>query len=200
MSDNKTSNAAKAGTGTGIVAVFLFLVVMRYVNKKPTDIPAPVRPHPVATSHFPAGNPLPGAGPVGRLHVHGRDATAELQQFVTLLSFEEKLALGDEVVRTGLDTYAASIRLHNTGTIPLRVSVQNLRVHFGGELATVTAPFHPRFLKNTVLSPGAMTEGLVLYRARVDIGAAMRAGRGGVSYQDPGIIVTYSSPILDTSP
>lgn len=185
---------AGAGAGAGIFGLIVCAVVTRYVLKKPGDVPSSSAPVPpaVGAPRFvdnPGFHKVPGRA---RLNVTGRDATLEMHNSVTFLSPEEKFLLGEEVLRTGIDTYAASIRMTNTGTVPIRVFPQNLSVHFGGESAIVTVVNHPRFLTSTVLAPGTSIEGLVLYQARVDIGAAMRSGRGGLSYDDRTIDVTYT--------
>lgn len=49
----------------------------------------------------------------------------------------------------------------------------------------------PRFLRACVLQPKESAGGLVMYRAAVEIGAAMRLGRGQFSYTDPSVEVVY---------
>lgn len=136
---------------------------------------------------------LPNQAVVARLNVNGTDGTAELQRiFANELTQAEAIALGLGVVLTGGDTYAARIRVSNTGTVPIHFFPENLAVHFGGEAVGVTTINHPKFLQRGVLQPNRFFEGLVMYRARIDIGAAMRLAGGGLSYNDDTIEVTYN--------
>jgi hypothetical protein len=128
---------------------------------------------------------------VARLNVSGHDATGELQQLTAGMTDQELLALGLGVLLTGTDLYGARIQLTNTGNRPLRVYPENLAIHCGGDAVGVLTLPHPRFLQRGVLEPGATVGGLVMYRARVDVGAAMRLMGGGLSYTDPTIAVTY---------
>lgn len=131
------------------------------------------------------------AAQTARLRVAGRDATGELQAFVETLSGEQKALLGLAALATGDDIYAAEITISNTGASPVRVYPQNITIHYGREAATITTSDHPRFLQACILQPGEYTQGLVMYEARIDIGAAMRLGGGGLAYNDPTIEVEY---------
>jgi hypothetical protein len=147
--------------------------------------PSTAPPKPVAATPAPAMS-------IARLAVSGRDGTPELIQFANGLTDNERLALGLNVLLTGVDTYAARIQITNTGNVPVRVYPENLSIHFGGDSVGVTSISHPRFLQRGVLQPGFTTDGLVLYRARVDVGAAVRFVGGGLSYNDTTIQVTYN--------
>ena len=82
-------------------------------------------------------------------------ATAhELQEMVTRLSPEAKLDLGLDVLRTGIDSYAASVRLTNTGIVPILVVPQKFAVHYLDESAVPAPVANPRFLQTTMLEPG----------------------------------------------
>jgi hypothetical protein len=129
--------------------------------------------------------------PVARLRVSGRDATDELQSFVAGLSDEQKVLLGLAALATGDDIYAAEITVANTGSLPVRVYPQNFTIHYGNGSTTITTYDHPRFLPTCVLQPGEYAQGLVMYEARMDIGAAMRLGGGRVAYNDSTIEVEY---------
>lgn len=119
------------------------------------------------------------------------DATNELLPIAEQLSREEQAALGLIAIATGMDIYGARVALTNVGDIPIRVYPQNLRVHFGNETAVVYTINDRRFLRPALLQPGQSTTGLVTYTARMDIGASMRLGAGGMSYDDPTVEVTY---------
>jgi hypothetical protein len=126
-----------------------------------------------------------------RLTVSCRDGTADLQAMAKGLSERELTALGLAALLTGTDVYGAKVTLANTGTVPIRVHPDNIRVHFGTESAGVTTALDSRFLQACVLQPQESASGLVMYQAAVEIGAAMRLGRGKFSYTDPSIEVVY---------
>jgi hypothetical protein len=128
---------------------------------------------------------------LARIEVRGWDATEELQRFVLQLSEEQRALLGLAALASGADVYAAEIRIVNTGNLPVRVYPQNIAIHFGAESARITTSDHPRFLQASLLRPGEYVQGLVMYQARIDIGAAMRLGAGSFSYNDESIQVEY---------
>jgi uncharacterized protein DUF4339 len=133
----------------------------------------------------------PHAVPTARLHISGHDATSELQGFVAGLSAEQRALLGFAALATGNDIYAAEIRITNTGSLPIHVFPENLTIHYGTDATTVSTYDHPRFLQTCMLQPGQYTQGLVLYQARIDVGAAMRLRGGTFAYNDPTIEVEY---------
>jgi len=183
-----------SGWGGGIIAFIVIGAITKSCSStstKPTATPPPSPPPAVATRDY---QPPPRFGEpmaVARLNVSGRDGTGELQQLAAGMTQGEALALGLGVILTGTDTYAARIRVTNTGTVPVRVFPENILVHFGAESAVVTTVNHPRFLQRGVLQPGYYFDGLVMYRARIDIGAAMRLGVGAFSYNDDTVVVNY---------
>ncbi len=187
--------ASKGGWGGAVIA-FLIAGAVAHNFKSPGKANQPtaaVRNGPPAMMrttefHPPAQQRVPD---VARLRVSGRDGTGELQQIVGSLTDAEVLALGLGVLLTGVDIYAVRVRLTNTGNVPIRVYPENIGVHFGGESARVTTVNHARFLQRGVLDPGFSVEGLVMYQARIDIGAAMRLTGGGLSYNDDSIEVLY---------
>lgn len=129
--------------------------------------------------------------PAARLTVLCRDGTADLQAMARELSKRELTALGLSAVLTGTDVYGAKVTITNTGNVPVRVYPENVQVHFGTESADVTIAADPRFLRECVLQPKESAGGLVMYRAAIEIGAAMRLGRGKFSYTDPSVEVVY---------
>lgn len=129
--------------------------------------------------------------PVVRLRVSGRDATGELQSFVASLPDEQKALLGLLALASGEDTYAAQITLVNAGSLPVQVYPENLSIHYGNSSTAVKTYDHPRFLRACVLQPGEYAQGLVMYSARMDVGAAIRLGGGALAYADPTIEVEY---------
>lgn len=187
--------------GCMVIALIRFLTADSDDEPAPiseTAAPADVRSGGFQESRTPIGRLSGGAGQAApaqsrsSLNVTGRDGTAELQQLAANMSEQEALALGLNVLFTGTDIYAARVKIANTGNVPIRVYPENLRVHFGGETAGVSTVSHEKFLQRGTLKPGYYFEGLVLYRARVDIGAAMRLAGGGLSYDDPTLQqVTY---------
>lgn len=193
------SKPSSGGSGTGwgggvVVAIIIISAIAKScsgTSEKPTATfpPSPV-PFVAPGDYQPPpryGEPMAMA----RLNVSGHDGTGELQQLAAGMTQGEALALGLGVILTGTDTYAARIRITNTGTVPVRVYPENILIHFGAESAVVTTISHPRFLQRGVLHPGYYFEGLVMYRARIDIGVAMRLGAGSFSYNDDTVIVTY---------
>lgn len=142
-------------------------------------------------AHGEAALEAPNARAVARLHVSGRDATSELQAFVAGLPAEQRALLGVAALATGDDIYAAEITLANTGSLPIQVYPENLTIHYGTDSTAVVTCDDPRFLQASVLQPGQYARGLVLYQARIEVGAAMRLGGGGFAYNDPTITVKY---------
>ena len=130
---------------------------------------------------------------VAKINVSGREATEELQPLVARLTDEQKVAFGVAALMTDSDIYAARVRITNTGDVPVRVFPENLRIHYGQASTGITTGPYDGFLQGGVLAPNYYFEGLVLFRAQVDIGAAIRLGSGAVSYQDTTIEVTYNN-------
>ncbi len=114
---------------------------------------------PVAAAIRPAPSPLPRVG-IARLNATGVDGTAELRRLCGGLTQIDVIALGLDIALTGKDTYAARVRLTNTGTVPVRVRPERPTVHFGGRAAAVTTIDHPDFLAGGILDPGYYHEGL----------------------------------------
>lgn len=195
-SADKPSSGGGGGWGGGFAVMIVIGVLVKIFGGGKSDKPVSPSAAPPPAITAPANyNPPPAYAPpvsVARLNVAGNDGTAELQQLAAGMTRGEAIALGLGVVLTGVDTYAARIRITNTGTVPVRVYPENLAVHFGSEAAGVTTINHPRFLQRGVLQPGYYFEGLVMYQARIDIGAAMRLAGGGLSYNDDTIQVTYN--------
>jgi hypothetical protein len=185
------------GLGAAIVVVAVSFI--KLVGDKPSQPAVPtVSTVPLPTVGLPPSSPEPGgpsaAAPLAarpRLRVTGRDATPELVELCQGMTPQEALALGLGVALTGTDTYAARVRIANTGNVPVQVFPENVRIHFGGEAVGVTTVNHPTFLQRGVLQPHHYVEGLVTYRARIDVGAAIRLRGGGLSYEDDTVEVTY---------
>lgn len=136
------------------------------------------------------------AARVARLNVIAVDGTVELQTlFLQLqLSDAERSALGHSTLLAGSDLYATQVRIENTGTIPLSVDPSKIRMHYGNQAVSVITIAHPSFLSATVLQPNHYISGLVVYRATLEVGAAIRLrGEGSYSYQDHTIQVTYDN-------
>lgn len=205
--------------GGGGVAVAVVVAILRLSGcGKPTDQPTRplTKPPPGLTTPSqkspPTAQPVPPTpggmdqwasvfdtpspsgqepAPVARLTVSCRDGTADLQAMAKGLSKRELTALGLSVVLTGTDVYGATVTITNSGTVPVRVYPENVRVHFGKESAGVTTAADPRFLRACVLRPKESASGLVMYQAEIEIGAAVRLGRGQFSYTDPSVEVVY---------
>jgi hypothetical protein len=205
--------------GGGGVAVAVILGLLRLSGcGKPTyqPIPPATKPPPGLTTPSqktpPPAQPVPpspggmdqwasvfdNSSPSGRapaqaarLAVSCRDGTADLQTMAKGLSKRELTALGLAAVLTGTDVYGAKVTITNTGNVPIRVFPENVQIHFGKESTGVTTAPDSRFLRACVLKPGESTEGLVMYEAAVEIGAAMRLGSGKFSYTDPSVEVVY---------
>jgi hypothetical protein len=196
------SEASSFWRGAGIVLavlVGLFLLGQAASSKKSShrpSHPSPVAAQPAASTDAPATAP-PAHGDrvlrpgVARINVSAADGTAALQALAARLSPAEIQALALGVLLTGVDTYGIKVRISNTGTVPIRVFPGNLRVHFGDETVGVTTVNHPLFLQPGVVQPGYYVEGVVMYRAAVDVGAVIRLLGTSFSYDDPSIEVTY---------
>ncbi len=107
------------------------------------------------------------------------------------LTDQDRQRLGLAVLLSNSDLYTAKVTLVNRGNIPLRLFPENIRIHYGTDSAIVSTIDRAGFLQSVVLQPGEYTEGLVVFVAQVDIGAAIRLGGGGLSYSDSTINVTY---------
>lgn len=116
------------------------------------------------------------------LTIGGEDATEELIRMMAEMSEEQQAAIGVHYLTTRQDFYGARIRITNHGDVPLWVRPENIRLHLQGETVGVSSSRDPRFLRTTLLQPGRYVEGLVVYRAHREAGAAMRLGSGRVSY------------------
>ncbi len=126
-----------------------------------------------------------------RIRVTWKDGTPELQAMASRLSPEQLALLGVGALFTGMDIYGARVRIENTGGVPVHVSPDNVVIHLGAQSTGVTSANDARFLRRTTLQPGQFTEGLVMFRAAPDSGAAVRLGAGSLSYQDASIEVVY---------
>lgn len=129
-----------------------------------------------------------------RLNLAAEDGTAELQLLFGLWALTEAdfATYGIPVATSGTDLFAAKIRIDNTGDVPVRVYPQNIRVHYAHHTAGVSTIAHSSFLQASVLQPHQNVSGLVIYRATLAVGAAMRTTADGrISYKDSSITVTY---------
>jgi len=207
---NQTSTEQVAG---GFVVIGILLVanytgcdksVYQWLNPpKTTATPhtksiatvAPTQSKPLVVIDKPKSTTIiesPTSTAIKSLLVSGADGTLDLQILASNMSPEEAFLLGLGVLLTGADTYAVRFRFENTGTVPIRININRIRVHFGNESVGVSTIDHPAFLSNGLLLPGNATEGLAMYKARIDIGAAMRFGLGGkISYSDKDVDVSY---------
>lgn len=134
--------------------------------------------------------------PAARIRVSALDGTSELQRLFANLPEEQLAALGLAVVVTGVDTYAANVRIRNSGNVPIRISPEKLHIHYGGDSVQVFIANHAAFLRSRTIQPGETAEGLVMYRARVDVGAEVRLFGGGISYDDTSLEVTYDDATI----
>jgi hypothetical protein len=90
------------------------------------------------------------------------------------------------------DMYGAIVRITNTGATPVTVQPENITLQLGAEsMSAHSLGGQPHFLERTRLNPGEQTLGMVVYSARIDVGAAMRLGAGQIVYTDPDVEVTY---------
>lgn len=116
------------------------------------------------------------------LAISGEDATEDLGRIVAGMTEQQKTAIGQLYLATGQDFYGARVRITNCGDAPIWVRPENVRLHLNGETVGVQSSRDPRFLQSTLLQPGYYVEGLVIYRAYTEAGAAMRLGAGSISY------------------
>jgi hypothetical protein len=124
------------------------------------------------------------AAPIGAIiDISGVDATPELGRIVAQMNNEQKLAIGFYNAATGLDFYAARVRVSNSGDQAYFITPKNIRLHLYGESVGVVPMKDPRFLQPTMLMPDHYIEGMVVYLATPHAGAAMRLGEGSISYE-----------------
>lgn len=200
---------ARVGVVAGCVGVVVTGLVVLFVIAIAFNAPSAtegsgewVQAFKPALDNSESGSRIPVSGPpqrtdrpepvaIARLNLRWIDATDELLPIAQQLSPSEQAALGLAALATGADIYAARVTLSNTGNIPIRCFPENLRIHFGDETAAVYTINDRRFLQRCVVQPGQSASGLVTFTARMDIGAAIRLGNGGMSYADSTIHVTY---------
>lgn len=190
--------------------IFVIPVVLNFLYWYQKTKSVPAKPA-VATSRSsiaPANNSgndaRAGAGQSGspnkgtaRLNLTSEDGTAELQLLFGLWALTEAdfATYGIPMATSGTDLFAAKIRIDNTGDVPVRVYPQNTRVHYAQHTAVVSTIAHSSFLQASVLTPNQNISGLVIYRATLDVGSAMRTTADGrISYKDPSLTVTYEQP------
>jgi hypothetical protein len=137
----------------------------------------------------PAQPPLNPAN--ARISVSASDGTGTLQRLVAGLPQEQIAILNLRTVLTGADTYGVHVRIRNTGNVTVRIFPGNFRVHFGEQSTFVTTTDHAAFLRECVLAPGQSAEGLVMYEATIDAGAAIRLLGTSFAYDDPTLLVDY---------
>jgi hypothetical protein len=133
----------------------------------------------------------PQPSKLAQITISARDGTTELQALVAQLPDEQLALLGLRAVLTGTDTYGVHVRIRNSGAVPVRVFPSNFRVHFGLDSAFATTSAHPAFLQQCLLDPGQVVEGLVMYDARIDAGAAIRLLGTGFTYDDSSVLIDY---------
>src|SRR5262249_16159487 len=100
--------------------------------KVPVEASEPLEP---AAQKSPAPDP--------RVDVTWRESTQELLQLFAGLSQQERAILGIAVLSTGMDIYAARVRIMNTGNVPVTISPDNIRIHFGAENTAAMTMDHP---------------------------------------------------------
>jgi hypothetical protein len=197
MAENK---AAEKGWGIfGVIA--LGFLVYHYgfgkVKKSEVSKVSTITSYPLITTPTPstAVNQIPyqpkPVSQIARIHVTGKEATAELQKLFSQLTQAEIIALGLSVVLTGNDIYAGRIKVSNTGSVPVQVFPENVLIHFGDDSVRAYTINYQGFFRQGVLNPGKTMEGLVLFKARIDIGAAIRLFGFKYTYGDDSIQVTY---------
>jgi len=125
-----------------------------------------------------------GNQPTGTLEISGTDATEELSQVLARMSERQLTALGAFQLPPGQDLYGARVRISNQTGTGVYVHPENIRLHLNGDSVGVMAVQDLRFLQPAMLQPGRYLEGLVVYRAYAEAGAAMRLGRGTISYSN----------------
>lgn len=127
-----------------------------------------------------------------RLQVQWRDATDELKPLFDAMLPAEKAAFairGAAMLWDGKDIYAMRVKLTNTGTVPVRIDPQNIRINVRGDSIAVETIDHSKFLQTTTLPSNYYIEGLVYFVVPLEVGAAMRAGNGTLSYNDRAVEV-----------
>jgi uncharacterized membrane protein len=118
------------------------------------------------------------------IRINWSDATDELQAFASELTLEEMLALGLTVAFTGHDIYAARAKITNVGESPVAFDPGRLQILYGERSIEIIPVDHRRMLQPGRIDPGYYVEGLVVYFAPIDLGAAVRRGGGSMSYAD----------------
>ncbi len=123
------------------------------------------------------------------IRVTGHDGTPELQEMMGEPIWEQITQLRVRVMVSGMDVFAAKVRIENIGHVPVRVSPDNLYIHLGAQSTGVISTNDSRFLRRSTLRPGEYIEGLVMYPATPTAGAVVQLGAGELSYQDASIEV-----------
>jgi hypothetical protein len=165
-----------AGAG-GFVVLLVLIVVMSIVAARSNAPPPAESVSSDPSDEFTQVAPI---GPI--LEINGVDATPELILIVSRMTNEQKFAIGLYNATTGLDFYAARVRIYNGGDQPAFIAPKNIRLHLDGETVGAVPMSDARFLQPLTLLPGRYVEGLIVYLAYPEAGAAMRLGAGSISY------------------
>lgn len=120
--------------------------------------------------------------PDGALSISGTDATEELAEVLAGMSDRQLTSIGIAQLTPGQDLYGIRVRISNDSGAPIYVRPENIRLHLGNDSVGVIVVQDSRFLQPALLQPGRYLDGLVAYRAYTQAGAAMRLGRGAISY------------------
>lgn len=130
--------------------------------------------------------------PDGRLRISAMDGTDELTKVMQALKGNQIDGLGLLLsLASGFDFYGLKIRVANVGKSPVDFFPENFLVHFGEDTARTTVLTHANFLKRCRLNPGDSVQGLIMYQARIDLGAAMRLNGASFSYDDSTVKIEY---------
>lgn len=166
--------AAAACVGIGLMTVFVIFAALQIAAERNTVAEAPQNFQDRSSAEAVTGGAI--------LDISGVDATPELGVIISRMNDEQKLAIGLYNATTGLDFYAARVRISNGGDRPAFINPKNIRLHLDGETVGAVPMSDARFLQPLSLSPGRYVEGLVVYLAYPEAGAAMRLGAGSISY------------------
>ena len=120
-----------------------------------------------------------------------RMAQQEMAAIVASLSDAQKLEAFQSAMATGTDIYAIHVRITNTGSVPVDISPDSLRMTFSGQTIQLSRVDDPRFLRPTRLEPSRYTEGILTLKAPTLVGGVVVAG-AQLAYRHRGVQVEYA--------
>lgn len=187
------------GTCAGILVALYLLGLFVDGNLKRTESESKriLMPHtlPSRTAQPPGATP-PAVSPAQpgaqRIAIEGFEATADLVALLPTMTAFQKQGLKLGSLPRGEDTYAAIVRITNTGAVPVAVSPGHVKIQLSAVNHSVWTIAHPECMGTSVIQPGRAVEGMVFYQAKIEAVAKVRLGGGAtIRYSDPAVRVDY---------